>query len=498
MKRNVGILIFGDPTRGGTITSETKFLSNLYDKNKDECDFYIITVNPTITKKVIRDRDISYSFPHKNVDIFGEADLHKLDNFSCIVTYPGHSNFFGGYLNDNIIKMYKIISKCTNDLAIPVFVRINDSEIKVRDYRIMSKQRLDAGKIAREEGKPDNAFMGSPENVAKAEDLVSWKQWDYSKVYWFANGSKEACDWVSETMFDREDEYFRMAPKQTFIDNAIYVSDDIFFLVRKNYERFQYRYAPDEDNEKQKLLKMIDLHEGNSFSQDQYKAMMEKEFPNKFCYIGFFDTVNMARAKALNILFKENRYNVALKIFGKGTEILTKFKDKPNLEVEEGFIKGDSEEYFDFLNGHLAYIFIGKGQSHSRYIGKTVYDAIVARTPVAVYKKADMGHITFQSDEYYFENERELKNIQDKLNDPEIRARWIKDQAEEIFRKLPPSTFKFSNYGIDKETLPESICFFTPEVVGKTPKVKTEKIKTEKVVKPVESASIKPKSVSLF
>jgi hypothetical protein len=463
MKRNIGILIFGDPTRGGTITSETKFLSNLYENNKDDSDFYIITVNPTITKKVIRDRESSYNFPHKNIDIFGEADFHKLDNFSCLVTYPGHSNFFGGYLNDNIIKMYKIISKCTNELNIPVFIRINDSEIKVRDYRLMSKQRLDAGKIAREEGKPDNAFMGSPENVAKAEDLVAWKQWDYNKVYWFANGSKESCDWVSETMFDREDEYFRMANKQVFIDNAIYVSDDIFFLVRKNYERFS-SYDKKIESVKYNLI--------------------EPYIKDKFCYIGFFDTVNMARAKAMTILFKENLYNVDLKIFGKGTEILTKFKDKPNIEIEEGFIKGDSEEYFDFLHDHLAYLFIGKGQSHSRYIGKTVYDAIVARTPIAVYKKADMGHITFDSDEYYFENEKELKDIQNKLSDPEVRERWIKDQTAEIFRKLPPSTFKFSNYGIPKEHIKHENCFKL-EIAVKTKPVKSSETISKTISKAV-------------
>lgn len=463
MKRNVGILIFGDPTRGGTITSETKFLSDLYEKNSTDCEFFIITVNPTITKKVIRDRDISYNFPHKNITIFGEEDLHKLDKFSCLVTYPGHSNFFGGYLNDNIIKMYKIISKCTNDLDVPVFIRINDSEIKVRDYRIMSKQRLDAGKIAREEGKPDNAFMGSPENVTKAEDLVSWSQWDYNKIYWFANGSKESCDWVAETMFDRENEEFRMADRQVFVDNAIYVSDDIFFLVRKNYERF---------SSYDKKIESVE------------HGLIDPYVKDQFCYIGFFDTVNMARAKAFSVLFKENTQNVTLKIFGKGTEILTKFKDKPNVEIEEGFIKGDSEEYFDFLHNHIAYLFIGKGQSHSRYIGKTVYDAIVARTPVAVYKKVDMGHITFESDEYYFENERELKAIQNKLNDPEVRSRWIKDQTEEIFRKLPPSTFKFSSYGVDKEEIAEEMCF----------KLESKPAKS----KQAEPASIKTKSISLF
>lgn len=448
MKNNVGILIFGDPTRGGTIASEVKFLKSLYEFNNSDSDFYIITVNDSVTKKIIKEKETTYDFPHEIVQIFGEKDLHKLEHFSCLVTYPGHSNFFGGYLNDNIVKMYKIISYMTNILSRPVFVRINDSEIKVRDYRRLSKQRLDAGYLAREEGKPDSAFMRDPLNVAKAEDIVSWKEWDYTKVYWFANGSKESCDWVHETMYDREDEYFRMATPEQFKANSIYVSDDIFFLVRKNYERFE---EYDDKNH---------------------------EIKNQFCYIGFFDTVNVARAKAFNILFKENTYKVPMKIFGKGTEILTKFKDKPNVEIEEGFIKGDSEEYFNFLNSHLAYIFIGKGQTESRYIGKTVYDAIVARTPVVVYKKCDSRMITFENPEFYFENERELKQIHDKLQDPEVRERWIKEQYQDIMRKLPPSTFKFSTYSEKRLALPEDLYFKGYEKKEETKPKKEPSIKS--------------------
>lgn len=452
MKLNVGILIFGDPTRGGTIASEVKFLKSLYEQNSGDAEFFILTVNDSVNKKIIKEKDTTYDFPHKVIRVFGEPDLHKLKDFSCIVTYPGHSNFFGGYLNDNIIKMYQILSHATNDLKIPAFIRINDSEIKVRDYRKLSKQRLDAGYQAREEGKPDAAFMRDPLNVEKAEKLVSYKELDYDKIFWFGNGSKESCDWVSETLYDREDEYFRMASKERFTENTIYVSDDIFFLVKKNYERF------------------------NKYD------FIKSDVNNKFCYIGFFDTVNVARAKALNILFKENRHSVPLKIFGKGTEILSKLSSKENIEIEEGYIKGDSQEYFDFLNSHLAYIFIGKGHSESRYIGKTVYDAVVARTPIVVYKKCDSRMITFANPEFYFEDETELRAIYSKLQDPEVRKAWIAEQQEEIFRKLPPSEFRFSNYGEAKPKIEEDLIF--------------KGYLASPVVKPVPNNKIK--TVSLF
>ena len=461
---NIGILIFGDPTRGGTIASEVKFLKSLYERNEKECKFYIITVNDSVTKKIMRDRSTTYDFPNEVVKIFGENDFHKLDNFSCIVTYPGHSNFFGGYLNDNIVKMYKIISRCTNQLKIPVFIRINDSEIKVRDYRLMSKQRLDSGYQARTEGKPDSAFMKDPLNVAKAEDLVGWKEWDYELVYWFANGSREACDWVAETMYDREDEACRMAPRETFVRNSVYVSDDIFFLVRKNYDRF------------------------GAYDLDRHHE-------EKLCYIGFFDTVNMARAKALGKLFKENKKGIPLRIFGKGTEILTKLHDKPNIEIEEGYIKGDTEEYFDFLNSHTAYVFIGKGQDESRYIGKTVYDAVVARTPVAVYRKCDSKMVAFSNPDYYFDDEEGLHRIFMKLKDPSVRREWVEAQRQEIFSKLPDSEFKFSTYcGDPMPSVPDEHCFKGYE---EKPKKETRK-RVENIVKNPPAPTIKTKSVSLF
>jgi hypothetical protein len=196
------------------------------------------------------------------------------------------------------------------------------------------------------------------------------------------------------------------------------------------------------------------------------------------------------RAKALSTLFKENKMGVPLKIFGKGTEILTKLADKPNIEIEEGFIEGDSQEYFDFLNKHLGYIFIGKGHSESRYIGKTVYDAVVARTPIAVYRKCDTKQITFSNREYYFENETELAAIVEKLKDLEIRERWVADQHTEIMRKLPPSTFKFANFceRVPRKKLSESD-IYTPPALPEKP---------VKITKVVKSVTEKPKTIALF
>jgi len=49
------------------------------------------------------------------------------------------------------------------------------------------------------------------------------------------------------------------------------------------------------------------------------------------------------------------------------------------------------------------------------------------------------------SDELYFENEEQLNAIYQKLLIPEVRERIIKEQAEDIFKRLPVPSFKFSS-----------------------------------------------------
>jgi hypothetical protein len=48
------------------------------------------------------------------------------------------------------------------------------------------------------------------------------------------------------------------------------------------------------------------------------------------------------------------------------------------------------------------------------------------------------------SDELYFENEDQLNTIYQKLLIPEERERILKEQAEDIFNRLPIPSFKFS------------------------------------------------------
>lgn len=395
---NIGILLHGDPTRGGTINSEIKFLNNIYN-NLSSHNFFLLSVNSSITKKISTKYSSIFNFPYKIIEVYNESSHDILNSFSCLITYPNHSNLFGGILNDNMIKMYKIVSKCTNELNIPVFIRLNDSELTVRDYRKIVKLRLD-------NDKKTSAFYSNEENVKKSKKLVEVKEWNYNKIFWLANGSKTHYEWVVETLYDKEKEINRVSNnRQNILDNTIYLSDDIFFSVKFNY-----------------------------LNNKQLDNSIYKE--NKLFYIGFFDTINVKRKIVFERIFKENKKNIPLKIFGKGTEILTKLKDKPNIEIEEGFIQGDNENYFNFLNNYLAYIFVGKGNFNAKYIGKTVYDCIVARIPVLIYRDCDKDKRIFNNGQYYFSNESELYDIYIKLQDKDTRNLWIKDQKEQIFNKL--------------------------------------------------------------
>jgi len=438
-KLKIGIFVHGDPTRGGTIASEVKFLRHLYESNSKNCEFYILPVNPSVTKRVLRERDIHYDFPHKVVPFMDPDNMKLLSKFHAIVTWVGHTNFYGGLLNENIVRLYKTVSNFTNKLKRPVFIRVNDSEGRVRDYRFMASIRL--------QGRQDSSFNALKENRESAENLVNnYQEWDYSKCYWFANGSKEVYDWLPETMWDREDAEMRRSTREQIAANTVYLSDDIFFMVRHNYKRFE-------------------------------KLSTEARSKSLF-YIGFFDTFNTKRAKAFETIWKNNVHKIPLKIFGKGTENIKKIVGKgfENVKVEEGWVRGDSPKYFDILNKHLAFVFVGKGNPVNRYINKTIYDAVVARTPIVAYRPCDTNHVCMTSDEMYFETEDELNVIYKKLLDPKERARIIKEQAEDLFARLPEPSFRFS-----------SLCSGELEPVTDDECAKLTQISASKKEKPVKA-----------
>jgi hypothetical protein len=62
--------------------------------------------------------------------------------------------------------------------------------------------------------------------------------------------------------------------------------------------------------------------------------------------------------------------------------------------------------------------------------------------------------LIFKNKEYYFETEKELREIYEKLRDPAVRNRWIEEQRTElryILDNMMDPMFSFSDYCEEKE-----------------------------------------------
>jgi hypothetical protein len=400
----IGILMHGDPTRDGAILSEVKFLHGLAQLNPQH-EYVVLTVNSIAYAKHLAKLSTDYVFCNGIINLWSDnLDYEQLDQLSVVITYPLHNNYFGGLPNNNSVRSYLIISYLTNR-GVPVFIRLNDSELLVHDYKKLTQYKLALGNM--------NKSM-QPKHHDWVDSIVECEYWNYEKVYWLANGNRSYYDWVAETLHDKIQPQLRVGDHKTVNANAIYASDDLFFQVNDKYNK-------------------CSLNVNNN---------PEK----KFCYIGFFDTINTKRAKAFKDIFGKNEYKLPMKIFGKGTEILTFANAMSNIDVEEGYIAGDSDEFFSFLNRHLAYVFIGKGGKTAKYIGKTVYDAYIARTPVVVCRKFDPEMKIFSNRECYFDTEYGLKRIYEQLLNNDVRKQWVEAQALDIQRALTQADIDFQDY----------------------------------------------------
>jgi hypothetical protein len=210
--------------------------------------------------------------------------------------------------------------------------------------------------------------------------------------------------------------------KEQLNNRKIYVSDKILFT-------YNYRL--------------------NEYSDIKIKEPINK----KILFIGFLNnSVHGNRTKTLIKLFEED-VKTKIKVISNGINLLNNIKNK-SIELSNETVYG--KKYIETLNSHLAYLFIGKGNSINKYINKTIYDCIIAKTPVVIYRKCDENHLIFKSDEFYFNDINELNIIIDKLKDNNIRTRWITEQRMDIEFKLNTlfePLFAFSEYCKEKEEI---------------------------------------------
>lgn len=393
-KLRLALLVNRDPTAKGVILTELRFFNTIFE-GKDY-EVYLVATSEHYMK-IARGIQQHFTFPTKCIMIENFEKRHILQKFHAIITWTMACNFYGGAVSPRIIEVYNLISYFTNEVKRPVLIRLPDSEIQVLDYHRIVSHR-----------KEDPKFYDM--NKEWVDIAMSQPEWNYDHCYWLANGRQDIFDWIVESVWDKAAEKQRVSSREQIMKNSIYISDDIFFEIRKLYEKYEH------------LPKRTSL--------------------NRFGYVGFFTTLNKRRAIALTNIWKQNKNSIPIDIRGRGTEEIKDIGKYPNVDIQEGTIKGD--DYWNFMNQHLAYVFVGKGNPINRYINKTIYDCVIARTPVVLYRPCDTNHVGMKSDKMYFETEDELLAIYDKLTIPEERERIIDEQHEDVFSRLSDANLDLS------------------------------------------------------
>jgi hypothetical protein len=409
-KIRIGVIVY---TKIGTNTSilmdEFRFFNNFKRENPD-CEFVFIGVSDFTRKSIIKNRG-ELNFPVSIITVKNPSELHKLDGLSGVFSYMTRNTFFGGNLDTACTNNYMISAYCTSKLGIPLFIRVPDSEYPYIDYKKMTEDRMNMDTPS-----TPSFIERNREKVKKIPDYIN-----YDLVKFVANGSRVIADWVVDVAHNDIKPSLRMMDPEKISEQTLFVSDADLFNVHSHFKKYEY--------------------------------LPTKATINKFVFIGYLQgSVCAKRLKVLPKVFQENKHQIPTDIIGPGASSLEINREDVSL-IDKG-IYGDN--FFETMNSYLAYIFIGKGNEINKYINKTVYDCISARCPIVVYSECDKTGILFNHKEFYFSNEDELLEIYQKLQDPEIREKWIEAQRVEIMNKLNTimdPMFKFKDFCEAKEDM---------------------------------------------
>ena len=415
MKRiNIGVVIY---TKIGTKTSillgEFEFWNHFYEVNPD-CDFYFISISKNTTKSILDNAHL-LKFPVRMIQVYSKEDLHKLDGLSGVFTYMNRNTFFGGQMNPSCVHNYMISAYCSNNLNLPLFIRTPDSEYPYLDYKRIADVRI------------EKATPSTPKFIRENQRFLDIIPTDikYENVYFVANGSSQIYDWVVDVVYNDIPDHQRMMTLKEISDRTIYVSDDLLHNISLYRNRYEYL--------------------GNRAEID------------RILFIGYLQgSVAAGRIKVLNKMFGSKVEDIPLDIYGPGASELEINRSDINLINQPIF----GTAFFELLNKHLGYVFIGKGNPVNKYINKTVYDCMSAKCPVIVYAPCDTNGLLFTNREFYFTTESELLEIVEKLKNPTIRERWIIEQKTELLNtlntKMDPM-FYYREYCEPKEQIVNSI-----------------------------------------
>jgi len=408
-KFTIGVILYTSPgTNTSILLSEFLFFNKFAELNPNT-KFVFIPVTKIIESK-LRTK-VSMLADHVDWEILRidhPLQLNKLNiGFSAFFSYMLRNNFFGGSLDPRCMMSYIVASYVTNELNLPLFFRLPDSEYKYLDYRKMVTNRctqLPSGK----------KFVEL--NGKKVKMIEAWPQIKYDNVYWIANCTDKIYDWAPNVIYNDVPGLMQFDELKESLDRVLYVSDDILFGYHENLERLKFE--------------------------------CNKDFDKRICFAGYLKgSVAEKRPKILKKIFGKNEHKIPTVIFGPGSTDIPSIQDKDNIELIEDSFQGD--DYYKFLNKQMAVIHFGKGKDNYSYIAKSIYDCAVAGVPSLIYLPCDQNRIIFGDDDFYFENELDLFAQYVKLSSNEYREDYLHKQREWIettlSNKMYPN-FKFADY----------------------------------------------------
>lgn len=378
----IGVILYSSPgTKTSILLSEFLFFNKLAEINP-QVKFVFIPVTKHIEAKT--NKYLHLLEPHVDWEVLRidnplkSAQLRN-SGFSGFFTYMLRNNFFGGSIDPRCKMAYILCSYVTNVLKLPLFIRTPDSEYNYQDYRHMINVRINS---------PTSGQKFKEVNQKQYPMIMAWERIDYSKVYWIANGSDKIYDWAPDVLYNNVANELKLDDVKNSISRVLYVSDDILFGYNEYKDRLK---LPNSDKS----------HDG------------------KICFAGYLKgSVAAKRPKRLKEIFGKNKYKIPTRIFGPGCNDIDAIKNKSNIELIEDSFQGD--QYFEFLSQQKAMIHFGKGNDNYSYIAKSIYDCGIAGVPSLIYLPCDQNRIIFDDDRFYFSNEKELNELNDKLKDERV------------------------------------------------------------------------------
>lgn len=360
----IGFFLHFDFTTKGILFNEIKCYNTLFD-------------NPNIEEIYIFDYKGKYGhmckdfeFKYTKINVNGLEDIEKFKLVDVLFMWDLYQDFFGGIVSTKAIELYKMMSHITNEHQTPVYFRICDSKVKVRDYKDLIRYRInecDSGPKFAEKNKEYIHLLDDVKNI------------DYEKIHFLCNGSRSVYDWAWITLTKT----MPFLKKEDIQSRTYYISDDILFRYSESYENNSH------------LNKDI------------------KKKKNRLYHVG-----NLIPAKVTRIKEVIEDCKIPLFLRTDKRKINGGLKKIPTIEMVEIPIIRDA--MYKELNEYVAYLFVGKGDRTSYYFNKTLYDASIGRTVFLIYNKIDKENIYHELSDYVFSNSKEL----------EEKFEWIKEDYE--------------------------------------------------------------------